>query len=273
MSFVPHTQIINYTLPLTGVVDNIVPLVGVFETKASGVTATDATDYPISNQHVWILINSLNLVGGDATSTGTITITGTSLSESTAVPVSSDTEVITIDDSTGAYYQSNKKWWEITNIEIGADIASINYDHGALGYPDLGNRDFKIVGYRCDAFAAGVNPDFRLIISKVHDLGGKKAEFTDLEDIGVDANAAGNQIIDHIRTGADDRSFDPDVSAIWLDNETLTFKQLDFDSYWDGENEIYGENNDEGFFIRIEGEGGGISNVDFIALMLYYKIL
>ena len=116
----------------------------------------------------------------------------------------------------------------------------------------------------------------RLIISKVHDLGDKKVEFVDLEDIGVDSGAAGNQIIDHIRTGVDDRSYDPDVSDIWLNNETLTFKQLDFDDYWSNdENHILAATAHEGIFIRIEGEpdGGGITNVDFVDLLVYFSIL
>jgi len=270
----PETQakVISYTLPLTGVVATQVPLTGTFIVKAAGETGDDATDYPISNQHVWMLINSITL----ADSTGTITITGTSLSESTALPVASDTEVITIDSTAGVYYQTDKKWWEITNIDIGADIAAIDYDHGALGYPDMGNRNFRILGYRMDAYASGNTPDMRLIISKVQDLGDKKIEFIDLEDIGVDSGAAGNQIIDHVRTGGSDRSFNPAVSDVWLNDETLTFKQLDFDSYWSGnENEILSAESNSGYFIRIEGEpdGGGITNVDFVDLLLYYSLL
>ena len=217
MYWQPETQIkvISYTLPLTGVVDAVVPLTGSFVTKASGVTGDDATDYAISNQHVWILINSVT--GAD--STGTITVTGTSLSESTAVPVPGDTEEITIDSTSGVYYQTNKKWWEITNIAISGDISAINYDHGSLGYPDLGNRNFKILGYRMDAFASGNTPDLRIIISKVNDLGNNRVELVDLEDIGVDSGAAENQIVDHIRTGGNDRSFKYASGQLKINNE------------------------------------------------------
>lgn len=273
-AWTPESQpkVVSYTLPLTGVTDVQVPLAGSFVTKGTGETGDVAVDFPISNQHVWILINSIT--GAD--STGAITLTGTSLSESTAVPVSSDTEVIQVDSTGGVYYQSDKKWWEITNIAISGDIAAIDYDYGSLGYPDFGNTSFKVLGYRMDAFSAGNSPDLRLIISKVHDLGDKKVEFIDLEDIGVDSGAVGDQIIDHIRTGGDDRSYDPAVTDIWLNNETLTFKQLDFDDYWtNNENEVYAATAHEGIFIRIEGEpdGGGITNVDFVDLLVYFSII
>jgi hypothetical protein len=269
----PETQvkIISYTLPLAGVSDAQVPLTGTFVTKATGQTGDDAVNYTISNQHIWLLINSVTL----SDSTGTITITGTSVSESTGLTVTSDTEVIYIDSTADTYYQTDKKWWEITNVDIGADIVAIDYDHGALGYADMSNRDFKITGYRMDAFSAGNSPDMRLIITKVNDLGDKKVEFINLEDIGVDSGSLGDQIVDHVRTGGSDRSYDPGVADIWLDDETFTFKQIDFDTYWSGENEIFSSTLNSGFLIRIEGEpdATGITNVDFIDLLLYYALL
>ena len=157
---------------------------------------------------------------------------------------------------------------------IPGGISAINYNYGVVGYPDLGNRDFAILGYRCEAFASGVNPDFRLIIQKVQDDGSKQMSIVILEDIGVDADAAGNQIVDHVRTGGDDRSYDPAVTDIWDNNTQLVFKQLDFNQYFSGgENTFLAENNDEGYIIRIEGEGGGISNVDFIIIHLYFQII
>jgi hypothetical protein len=265
-------KVVSYTLPLSGVTDVQVPLTGSFIVKDTGQTADVTDDFAVSNQHLWVLTNSVTL----ADSTGTITITGTSLSESTAVPVIGDTEVITIDSTAETYYQSIKKWWDITNIDISADIPVIDFDYGIIGYPDFGNRNFKILGYRMDAFSSGVSPDMRLIITKVHDLGDNKVEFIELEDIGVDSGAIGDQIIDHVRSGVDDRSYNPPVTDIWANDETLTFKQLDFDEYWtNDENHINAAIAQEGIFIRIEGEppGGGITNVDFVNLVIFFAII
>jgi hypothetical protein len=260
------TQVIVYTLPLTGVTDSTDDLTGSLRTEAAGATTTVAADWAVSNQHAFILVNSI-------TGSGTITISGASLSESTAVPVSPDFEEIPGVSATG-YYQTSKKWWEVTDIVIPGGISAINFDYGVVGYPDLGNRDFVILGYRCEAFAAGVSPDFRLIIEKIQDDGNKKMSVVIVEDIGVDSGAAGNQIVDHIRTGADERSYDPAVSSIWDNDTQIVFKQLDFNTYFSSnENRFNAEDNDEGYLIRIEGEGGGISNVDFIIIHLYFQII
>ena len=259
------TQVLVYTLPLTGVVDTVVPLTGSLRIEGIGATGDVATDWAASNQHVWIDVNTMTGSGG-------IIITGTSLSESTSLPVTGSTETLTV-DVTGAY-QTNKKWWEITNIDVPAGISAIDYDYGEIGYVDLGNRDFAILGYRCEAYAAGVNPDFRLIIDKVEDLGDKKAQIVTLENIGVDSGAGGDQIVDHIRTGADDRSYTPVVGDIWDNNTQFVFKQLDFSTYFqNNEYRFLASDNNEGYIIRIEGEGGGITNVDFIIIHIYFQIL
>jgi len=264
---------ITYTMPLSGVVDTQIPLTGEFREVDSGETTDVTADWTASNQHVYIFINTI-------TGSGDITITGTSLSESTALPVTSDTETISVSDSTsaGLYYQTNKKWWEITNIDIPAGVTAINFDYGVIGYPDFGNRNFRIVGYRLDAYSSsGTNTsDFAIIISKVQDDGNKEMTIVPLENIGVDSGSAGDQIGDNIRTGGDDRSYNPAVGNIWLNNTVFTFKQLDFNTYFtNSENDILGGEGNEGFFIRIEGEppGGAITSVDFITMYLYYELI
>ncbi|MBR9682388.1 MAG: hypothetical protein GOV02_01815, partial [Candidatus Aenigmarchaeota archaeon] len=258
-------QEIAYTLPLTGVVDTAVDFIGTLRVEAAGATGDVATDWALSNQHCFINVNSI-------TGSGDITLTGTSLPESNAVPSAGDTEILPA--SATGYLQSNKKWWEITNIDIPAGISAIDFDYGVVGYPDLGNRNFRIIGYRCDAYAAGNSPDFRLRISKVDDTGGKNMDIVSLEDIGVDSGAAGDQIIDHLRTGADDRSYNPAVGDIWDNDTTFTFKQLDFNTYFtNSENDILGGDGHEGYIIRIEGEGAGITNVDFITVHLFYELI
>jgi len=258
-------KVLTFSLPLKGTADNTFDLAGTFRPEGLGATGDVATDWAVSNQHVYLLINSI-------TGSGDITITGTSLPESNAVPSAGDTEILSA--SATGYLQTSKKWWEVINIDIPAGISAINFDYGVIGYPDMGNRNFKIIGYRADARAEGTNPDIRLIIEKVKDDGSNAMSIVTLEDIGVDADAGGDQIIDHLRTGADDRSYTPNVGTIWDDNTVLTFKNLDFDTYFTSdENHILSADGDEGFVIRLQGEPGGISSVDFIILYLYYELL
>jgi len=259
------TQVIVYTMPLTGVVDDVVPLTGSLRLEDTGATGSVASEWALSNQHFWMNVNSI-------TGSGTVTISGSSLSESTAVVVEGDTETMTV--STTGGYQSDKKWWEIGNIDIPVGISAINYDYGEVGYVDLGNRDFAILGYRCEAVSAADNADFNLIIQKVKDNGSKKAEIVTLEDIGIDSEGGGDEISDNLRTGADDRSFDPKSGTIWPNNAQMVFKQLDFKDYFQNDEfKCLAENNAEGYIIRIEGQGGGISKVDFIIIHVYFQIL
>ncbi len=259
---VPFTE--SYTIPLRGVTDNEVTLTGELRTVAAGETGDYATDFAVSDQHVGILINTIG-AGGN------IVITGTSINESTGIPTGSDTETITVDATAAQRYQTSKKWWEVTNIDVSA-LTTPDYDVEVIGYNDHNNLDFYITGYRCDAYAQGINPDFRLIIYKVQDDGAKKMTLVTIEDIGVDANGGADQIIDGLRIAGNDRSYNPAVGAIWGDNTMLTFKQDDFNSYFSSdENIIEGESKAEGYIIRIAGSpSGGISNVDYISLKIRY---
>lgn len=260
-------EVMNYTLPLSGVTANVVELTGTFREVAAGVTGDIATDWSVNNNHFYMYVNSL-------TGSGDVTITGVSINESTGVPIGADTEVIVVDAS-GTYYQSNKKWWEITNIQAIGDISAIDYDYGVIGYPDLGNRNFRLIGYRCEALASGINADFTIIIQKFQDDGDKKMTIIDLESIGVDSNAAGDIIIDNLRVGGDDRSLDP-ASTVFDNGEQIVFKQLDFSDYFtSNENIVLGRSGNEGFYIRIEGAplGTGIASVSFVNIYIYYELL
>lgn len=259
---------LTYNISLTGVSDGAFPWIGTNETLSAGEVGDFTTDTPISNQHVFILVNSIT-TGGD------IVITGTSIAEDTGLPVTSDTETITVDTTASQYYQSTKKWWEITNVDVTAGtIVGIDYDIGKIGYVDLGNRDFKIIGYRIDALSEGADSDFRFILEGVKDTGSKKMDIDLLEDIGVDADDAADQIIDHLRTAGEDRSYDGTVGNIWPDNTILTFKQTDFDTFFTGdENEFPASIADTGFCVRIEGEPTVISSVDHLTLHIYYQLI
>jgi hypothetical protein len=258
-----QSQELIFTLPLTGVTDTVFNFIGEFRQVATAQTGDYTTDFAVSNHHLMFNVNTL-------TGTGTITITGASMSEASGVPIVGDTEVITV-DATGRY-QSDKKWWEITNIAI-AGFTAINYDIEIIGYPDLGNRNFRISGYRVEAYSSNINPDLGIDMWKVQDDGSKKMTLVPFESIGVDANNATNQVVDGLRTAGADRSFNPAVGAIWEADTTLCLKQTDFDSYFTSDETTFeSASKAEGFVVRLRGEdgagGGGISNVDFITLWL-----
>lgn len=186
------------------------------------------------------------------------------------MPVIGDTETITVDTSINQYYQTTKKWWEVTNIDIPAGITSIDYDIGVVGYTDFGNTTFKITGYRLDTTSQNVNPEIRFRIIKVQDDGNKKMSILDIEDITIDSGAAGNQIVDNIRGGANSRNLNPAVADIWGVNTVAVLKQSDFDTYFtSNENVFSGADSDEGFILAVEQE----NNVDFITLRIDYQLI
>jgi len=74
-----------------------------YNVVAQSQTGTYTENFSCYNNHLYITINNIVLSGA----TGTIRISGTSISESTAVPVSGS-EDITISSSTDTSYQSLK---------------------------------------------------------------------------------------------------------------------------------------------------------------------
>lgn len=257
-----------FNTPLANVIDSIVNLTGELREVETGLTAAFSTPFTVSNNHVYLLVNSI-------TGAGDITITGTSLSEVTAIPVIGDTEIISVDSSTNQNYQSDKKWWEITSITIGVGITAINYNVGVVGYMDFANNDFKINGYRLDLYLQSSTADLGIQIIRVKDDGGKKMSLVTLENIGFDSGAATDQIIDNLRTGTYNRSYNPTVSNIGLNNTTLVFKQSDLTEYF-----LYGDNIfrcrdlHEGVIIRYTGApSDGTTGVDFASLRLDYNLL
>lgn len=279
-------QIVGFTLPLSGVTDTQIPLTGILESEGTSATGDVTADWDVGNNHAFIKVNEL-------TNGGDVVITGDSINESTGIVSAGDSETITVYPSgsrpavsKSEYYQSDKKWWAITNIDVSSGtIAGINYNYGKVGYPDMGNRNFRFLGYRLEAYSDGPAADMRFIWQKIDGQHGRKImHIHTIEDIGIDSDSSGDQIIDHLRTGADDRTYNSPLTNIWDNGTMIVLKQLDLDVYF-ANNPILGEHtrqpNDinsrethSGYIIKIEGEppGGGISNVQYIVLKLYYEL-
>jgi hypothetical protein len=252
-----------YTLPLRGVSGPNLNITGEFRTVASNEAGDFATDFAVVNNHVFILVNSM-------TGSGVVTFTGDSIDETDGTVTLGDTETITVDVGAGQYYQTAKKWWQMNNIDIPAGITVIDYDIGVVGYSDVGNTDFKITGYRMDATAQGVNAEVRFRLVKIQDDGAGKMSIVDIEDITCDSNVVGSQIIDNLRVGADDRSYDPDVADLWVNGTVLVFKQGDFDQFFASDQNVFSSSeDDEGFILRIEQA----NNVDFVTIRLDYQVI
>ncbi len=262
-----HTLTESWFVPMSGITDNQFKLTGELRDVSTGETGDYATDFGVGNQHLFILVNTI-VTGGD------LVITGTSIAESTAIPVTSDTETITIDTTADQYYQSDKKWLEITNIDVSSGtIASINYDVGIVGYMDMGNRDFQVLGYRAEFRATSNQGDIRLEIIKVQDDGAKKMSIVRMECIGIDSTSGNGEVIDSLRTGGNDRSY-TSSSNIWANNAMFGFKHGDFSTYFSSdENILESSSKAEGIIIQFSGEpSGGLSNVDHGTISLYLKI-
>jgi len=278
-------QIVSFNLPLSGVTDVQIPLAGSLVTVGSSATGDVTADWGPQGHHAFIKVNQLT-TGGD------LVIVGDSADEVTGVVQTDDTETITLYASAArpvinhsTYYQSDKKWLAITNIDVSSGaIAGINYNYGYVGYPDMGNRNFRFIGYRLEAYSEGPAPDLRFIWQKIDGQHGKKVmHIHTIEDIGIDSDSSGDQLIDHIRTGASDRSYNSPLTNLWSNGEMFVLKQLDIHTYWEANpllghehqpNEINSQDTHSGYIIRLEGEppGGGITNVQFVSLYLYYEL-
>ena len=77
--------------------------------------------------------------------------------------------------------------------------------------------------------------------------------FVDLEDLTVDNNA--NEIVDNVRTGADDRSTVFTTAEVWPDGSLFSLEQTDFDTYYSTseENILYGGSKHEGIIVYMTG--------------------
>lgn len=245
---------------------NEIVFTGLEENEFSSVTGDFTTRYGVRGNHVSILVNSI-------TTGGVLTVTGTSIPEDTAVPMAGDTESITVTSTAGIRYQTIKKWLEVSSINVtSGTITGINYDIITLGYTDIGNQDFQLVGYRLEAEAGrtGDSTDLTFYINRVKDLGSKMYEIFPIENITLD-NAT-NSITDNLRSGPDDRSFTCTPPAeLWKDDTHITIKQTDFTTYFGAESIVHASDADEGIIVYVTGNNLGYPDgTDYIRIQLRY---
>ena len=230
----------------------------------------------IGNNHVGIQVNTLG-------NTGSMIITGTTLSESTSIPVTGASETIII-DSTG-FYQTYKKWIEITDINItSGTITGINYDVKSLGYMDIGNRNFVVSGYRLEAIA-GNKTELEFIINKVQDDGNNKTSIIPLEQITINTTVNNsipkNSIYDNLRLNDSNynRSYKmtDDNINIWPSGSEYVLKQDDLTDYFNvkdpGRNIILSGDKDEGLIIRVNGTIGAPDGTSYMRLQIRYYFI
>lgn len=252
-------------------------LLGSIDTVDTAITGNIIDDFALGNNHLFLKINSITLAGGS----GNIQITGTSVNENTGIPTVGDTEILTVDSSINQNYQSTKKWYNVTLIDVTTDtnILDIDYDYGHIGYGDLGNSNFRINGYRAELRARGANADSRYFIWKVQDDGGGKYSLVAMENIEVDDKQTmgdPGMVIDHLRTGADDRSWDaPAGLNIWPTGDQFVFKQGDFNTYFtNDENIIEGATKNEGVIVQIDSSDvGGPGGPDLIKTLINFSYI
>lgn len=267
---------VDLVLPLSGVTSNVFNWLGELRINsygrsvAPGQTGTYSTPFDVSNNRVSLNVNSL-------TGSGTATITGSTIDLTTKVVTSGDTETITI-DATGRYKTENE-WWDCSSITFSAGITAIDYDVDVIGYMGAGNVNFAVLGYRIDAYSQATNPAIGFEMYKIQDDGDKKCSLVPLESIGIKGSGTGPLIVDSLRTGASDRSYDPPyVVDVWGSKKTAVLEQQDFYSYFTGgENIVLSSTSQEGLVVHIRGEdgsgGGNISSVDFVNLFLILQRL
>lgn len=237
------------------------------EIQTALVGDVNPATFSLYNNHLYFVIQSLTDTGIDSI----VSITGTGISETTAVPIPNDTEDITFSFGAGSY-QSVKKWLCVTKIEF-SNVSAIEYDLYVLGYVDLLNRNFKVLGYRgeCLGDDNSDKSDITLKIQKINENG--FTTIIDLENITIDGNT--NQKIDNVRTGIDNRSYTmPTGISLWPPKSDYVLKQSDFDSYFTtGENIIEGTKN-EGLILKLESTKLGAPNgPTYFDIQLYVQFI
>ena len=256
--------VVAYSRSLTGVADSRFMLAGEKYTEASGQTGNYTTDFAATGSKIEILVNSIS-VGG------IITITGIKKDKTTGIP-SNATEDIIIDTTANQSYLTFNNWDVITDISLGIGISGINYDIIVSGFQTGLETNFVLVGYSLEFMTQSDSSDINIKIETFKRGSGNKIEYKIIEDIGFDSNSATNQIIDNLRTGADDRSLNSTLARLFPNNRNMVFDMADFNNYFNaGENVML---NGEGFRIELSGAPSGtITNIDWLQIHIFTLVL
>lgn len=243
---------------------------GVYDQQATGESGDYSTGFAVYNNHVY-----LDITGGSTTGSPSVTITGTSISESTAIPVSNDTETINLGTNVIGKYQTIKKWYLVTNISF-TNVTNSNYSIYRLGYIDFLNTNIKITGYRLEVLGDNnsANSDITLEIIKV--ANGANVDLINLENITIDGNGGSNNTGEIVDTKRSTRSYTmPSGTNLWPSGTDFVLKQTDFDTYFTSdENHILGSNN-EGILLKISSTSDFDSGnaPRYASVYIYYQNL
>lgn len=253
-------------------------LAGILPDTNNNIIATNQissyiTPFEVYNNHVLIKVNSI--VAGNSSALSQIRVQGTSISESTAIPIKNDTETLTFKASAGKSYQTIKKWLKVTAIDIVSNITSINYDIAVLGYVDFLNAKVEIIGYRAEILGDenGYNSDITVQLYSVKQ-NGVETSIVPIENITI--NSPKNEIVDNIRVGQFNRSYIEDVTSLhlWPENVNFVVKQSDFSSYFSNEENVVDGVKNEGIMARLRSTNLGPPNGPrHAALQIYYKYI
>jgi hypothetical protein len=237
---------------------------------AFGLMDDFTTPFSVYNNHIYITINSITAT--DPLSPCEITVTGTSISESTAVPVTNDTETITFNASNNTSYQTLKKWLEGTSIELTSNITSINYDISILGYVDFLNTNTRITGYRAEVLSGNkTTDDITLIINRIKQ-NNPVTTILPLENITIDGDS--NTLIDNLRSGSFDRSYSMTSANLWPELKDFVLKQSDFNTYFTNNENLIESTDNEGIIIKVTSTNLGAPNgPTYLNLMIYFTIV
>jgi len=253
---------IEFSIPVTGVVDTIFNFLGEDRTHSAGETGDYSTIFGLQNQHCSLKINSI-------TGSGTVTFTGTSITEASGTVTTGDTEVLNI--TTANELQTSKKWLEMTSIVFSVGVTAIDYDIEILGYIDMGNSSWELLGYRADLRTSGNASDFALILTKIQDNGNGVHSHVVIEDYGHDSTASNGKFFDNKRNIRDATL----TSNLAPNDAMICYKCLDFSTYFSSDENIFDGSKNEGLIIHCEGRDAigaisGISQIDYLTLTLYY---
>jgi hypothetical protein len=232
-------------------------------------TASYTTDFGAYNNHVLITLNSFVATGAVS-----IQVSGTSISESSGVPLASQSETIAVDaGDSPKTYQTIKKWLLITDITIN-NTSSQDFDIDVLGYIDFLNQNVKIDGYRAEILGDNNSSTADItLIMQVISQSGAVTTLTDIENIEVDGTTGNGTVVDNERSGAFDRSFTMTGADLWPTNTTYVLKQTDFNTYFtSNQNYVYGSSNG-GLIAKVTSSSFGSNGPQTVSLTIFYTVL